>query len=177
MREIRRTHVIAIEARFDKAVARAKPIVVGLARTAIMRPMGRQRSLPTIDVSPSDSDVEIVSNRVEPLVNRVRRPQGDGPSMAPFQLTRPTSERKFFTGGESAPDVEPEVDLLEAPPRRRSARSILSMLLFFVIVAAVLTLAACEISIAFKIPWLDPRPALFKIAHLAREKIAHRLGR
>jgi hypothetical protein len=139
--------------------------------------MGRQRSLPTIDVSPSDSDVEIVSNRVEPLVHRVRRPKGDGPSMAPFQLTRPTSERKFFSGGEVAIDVEPEVEVLDAPPRRRSARSIFSMLLFFVIVAAVLTLAACEISIAFKIPWLDPRPVLFKIAQFAREKIGHYLVR
>jgi hypothetical protein len=140
--------------------------------------MGRQRSFPTIDVSPSDSDVEILSNKVQPLVHPIRRPKGDGPSMAPFQLTRTTDERKFFSGGEPVVrDVEPDVEILDTPRRRRTVRSILSLLLFLTIVVSVLTLAACEASIAFKIPWLDPRPTLYKVTHVAREKIAHLRGR
>lgn len=82
----------------------------------------------------------------------------DGPSMAAFPLTRPLS-------------VPPE----DPPEPRRRTRSVLSKLLFLVIFSVMLTLLACEISIAFKVPWLDPRPALAHVQRFA-VKLAKSLG-
>jgi hypothetical protein len=86
----------------------------------------RRRSLPTIDISPNDSDVEIVS------------------------------------GG---------------PPPRRRGRSILSKVLFLAIFSVALTLLACEISIAFKVPWLDPRPWLLSLWRFALGLLSRVRGR
>ena len=65
--------------------------------------------------------------------------------MAAFPLTRTTGE----------------------PSPRRRGRSVLSKVLFLAIFSIALTLLACEISIAFKVPWLDPRPALLSFWRLA----------
>src|SRR5262249_44821808 len=138
------------------------------------RGMGwRRRSLPTIDISPSDSDVEIVSDasRAPVLHNWVPSagpPKGDGPSMAAFPLTRATAERKFWSGSRDAhAELDIDVDVPAGVPRRGLGRSIFSKLLFLLIGAVVLTLIACEISIAFKLPWLDPRPALLHVKQIA----------
>jgi len=134
---------------------------------------GGRRSFPTIDVSPNDSDVDIVSAPKPPPVAR----STDGPSMVAFPLTKPTAERKFWSGAPAASESEVEVDLVESlPPPRRRARSILSKVIFLAIFSVALTLLACEVSIAFKIPWLDPRPTLVGIKRFATEKVAHLRG-
>src|SRR5258708_30832365 len=115
---------------------------------------GRRRSLPTIDISPNDSDVEILSSQ-KPIPPSRRT---DGPSMAAFPLTR--------TSGESNP-----------PPRRPRGRSFLSKVLFLAIFSVALTLLACEISIAFKVPWLDPRPALMNLQRFAVGELRKARGR
>ena len=131
---------------------------------------GGRRSFPTIDISPNDSDVDIVSAPKPPPVAR----NTDGPSMVAFPLTKTTAERKFWSGAPAATESEVEVDLAESPPLpRRRARSILSKVLFLAIFSVALTLLACEVSIAFKIPWLDPRPALVGVKRFAIEKISH----
>jgi hypothetical protein len=142
--------------------------------------MGRQRSFPTIDVSPSDSDIEIVTNRspMPPVPPPVSKKKGDGPSMAAFLLTRTTAERKFWSRSEETrTNLENDVEDPELPRPRRTGRSFFSKLLFSTIALAVLTLIACEISIAFKVPWLDPRPALSNVKRVAAEKVARLRGR
>jgi hypothetical protein len=111
----------------------------------------RRRSLPTIDISPNDSDVEIVPGQnAGPVIGNT-----DGPSMAAFPLTRTTG----------------------APPPRRRGRSILSKVVFLAVFSVALTLLACEISIAFKVPWLDPRPALVSLQRFAVGKFSKLRGR
>jgi hypothetical protein len=144
-----------------------------------------RRSLPTIDVSPGDSDVEILSApKPSPApVPEVRRPKGEGKSMAAFPLTRLTAERKFWTGGDKSPE-QVEVGEVFEVPRKRPIRAIFSKILFLAIASVVLTLVACEVSIAFKVPWLDPRPmlaratpAISRAGRAVAEKISHLRGR
>jgi len=78
--------------------------------------------------------------------------------MAAFPLTR--------TSGES-----------NLPPRRPRARSFLSKVIFLAIFSVALTLLACEISIAFKVPWLDPRPALVNLQRFAVGELRKARGR
>jgi hypothetical protein len=144
--------------------------------------MGRRHSFPTIDVSPADSDVEIVSDaKPVPL-----HPKGDGPSMAAFPLTRTTGERKFWSGASQGADLEAPAseddeddDLVAAgvPRRTWTARGVISKLLFAMIGLVVLALLACEISIAYKVPWLDPRPALASAERVVNHQIARLRGR
>jgi hypothetical protein len=130
----------------------------------------RRRSLPTIDISPNDSDVEIVPQpKAAPAIR-----DKDGPSMAAFPLTTTTGERKFWSSTPDSRDPNAEVSpSSRPPPRRRRGRSFLAKLLFLAIFAVALTLLACEISISFKLPWLDPRPVLSTVKRLAVEKISH----
>ena len=134
----------------------------------------RRRSLPTIDISPSDSDVEIVPvPKPGPIPGK-----SDGPSMAAFLLTKPTAERKLWSSESQAGEVEVDVDLADGlPAPRRRARSMLSKLIFLGIISVVLTLVACEVSIAFKVPWLDPRPTLVTLQRAAMGKLAKLRGR
>jgi hypothetical protein len=136
---------------------------------------GRRRSLPTIDISPSDSDVEIVSEQKPgPALGNT-----DGPSMAAFPLTRPSSKHEVWSGppGESG-ELDIEIDEAESPPPRPPrGRSILSKVIFLAIFSVALTLLACEISIAFKVPWLDPRPVLVNVQRFAVAKLAKLHGR
>ena len=131
--------------------------------------MGGRRRFPTMDVSPSDSDVHIVPAPEPPA----RSHEGDAPSMVAFPLTRPRAEQKFWTDeGNAAADDEEGAPVVDALPRRRTGRSILAKLLFTTIVLAVLTLVACEVSIAYRVPWLDPRPMLAKVVRSIVERVA-----
>jgi hypothetical protein len=84
--------------------------------------------------------------------------------MVAFPLTRTKAEQKFWTDeGNTAADDEEGAPVVDALPRRRTGRSIFAKLLFTTIVLAVLTLFACEVSIAYRVPWLDPRPLLANV--------------
>ena len=53
----------------------------------------------------------------------------------------------------------------------------MSKVLFLAIFSVALTLLACEISIAFKVPWLDPRPALVNLQRFAVGELRKARGR
>jgi hypothetical protein len=69
-------------------------------------------------------------------------------------------ERRASLRGSSLPSLRPSQ--LPLPPPS-FLRRLLTKLVFFTILSAVLLLLATEVSIRFHWPWLDPRPGLMKI--------------
>ena len=69
----------------------------------------------------------------------------------------PASEQSFF---ETPPkySVPPPIFLSEPPrPKPSRARSLTTKLLFVLALCAAITLLCYEVSIAYQVPWLDPR--------------------
>jgi hypothetical protein len=129
-------------------------------------------------VSLSDDDVEVLtaveanaaprSIPTPPPPPRARVGVPVAPQLARASLPEPEHFRMKIGGSSYPPQsVPPEL----ARPRPSQRRSFWAKFLFMMIVVVVLLLIATEVSIVRNLPWLDPRPVLLKLWHLAAQKI------
>lgn len=88
----------------------------------------------------------------------------------------PLPEQEFWDRRPSLrPSSLPSLRTSQLPlPPPSFMRRLLTKLVFFTILSAVLLLLATEISIRFNLPWLDPRPALGRLA-AAMTRLLHRV--
>lgn len=105
----------------------------------------RAESFQTVPIFPTDPDVELL-------------PPGA------------VSEHHLRIGVSSYPPSR-ALPLTDPRPRPSRRRSFFARLLFFVIVVSVLVLIAFELSRTGHMPWLDPRPHLFKAWKFVAQKI------